>query len=121
MRPTSKKRKKALPNGLMRVLFAALVLCAIVALSAGMTTLLQPPNLYVLAEPTDSAPTADPTPSPEPTATPTPGRSMRPLAHSMVMAAQTSSPKRRRPPPHKARRFRPLSLRLHRPQKPRAH
>ncbi len=72
MRPTSKKRKKALPNGLMRVLFAALVLCAIVALSAGMTTLLQPPNLNVLAEPTDSAPTADPTPSPEPTATPTP-------------------------------------------------
>lgn len=72
MRPTSKKRKKALPNGLMRVLFAALVLCAIVALSAGMTTLLQPPNLDVLAEPTDSAPTADPTPSPEPTVTPTP-------------------------------------------------
>ena len=72
MRPTSKKRKKALPNGLMRVLFAALALCAIVALSAGMTTLLQPPNLGVLAEPTDSAPTADPTPSPEPTATPTP-------------------------------------------------
>ena len=72
MRPTSKKRKKALPNGLMRVLFAALVLCAIVALSAGMTTLLQPPNLDALAEPTDSAPTADPTPSPEPTATPTP-------------------------------------------------
>ena len=72
MRPTSKKRKKALPNGLMRVLFAALALCAIVALSAGMTTLLQPPNLDVLAEPTDSAPTADPTPSPEPTATPTP-------------------------------------------------
>ena len=72
MRPTSKKRKKALPNGLMRVLFAALALCAIVALSAGMTTLLQPPNLDVLAEPTDSAPTADPTPSPEPTVTPTP-------------------------------------------------
>ena len=72
MRPTSKKRKKALPNGLMRVLFAALALCAIVALSAGMTTLLQPPNLDVLAEPTGSAPTADPTPSPEPTATPTP-------------------------------------------------
>ena len=72
MRSTSKKRKKALPNGLMRVLFAALALCAIVALSAGMTTLLQPPNLDVLAEPTDSAPTADPTPSPEPTATPTP-------------------------------------------------
>ena len=72
MRPTSKKRKKALPNGLMRVLFAALALCAIVAFSAGMTTLLQPPNLDVLAEPTDSAPTADPTPSPEPTATPTP-------------------------------------------------
>lgn len=72
MRPTSKKRKKALPNGLMRVLFAALALCAIVALSAGMTTLLQPPNLDVLAEPTDSAPTADPTPSSEPTATPTP-------------------------------------------------
>lgn len=72
MRSTSKKRKKALPNGLMRVLFAALVLCAIVALSAGMTTLLQPPNLDVLAEPTDSAPTADPMPSPEPTATPTP-------------------------------------------------
>lgn len=72
MRPTSKKRKKALPNGLMRVLFAALALCAIVALSAGMTTLLQPPNLDVLAEPTDSAPTVDPTPSPEPTATPTP-------------------------------------------------
>ena len=72
MRPTSKKRKKALPNGLMRVLFAALALCAIVALSAGMTTLLQPPNLDALAEPTDSAPTADPTPSPEPTATPTP-------------------------------------------------
>ena len=72
MRPTSKKRKKALPNGLMRVLFAALALCAIVALSAGMTTLLQPPNLDVLAEPTDSAPTADPTPSPEPTATPSP-------------------------------------------------
>ena len=72
MRPTSKKRKKALPNGLMRVLFAALALCAIVALSAGMTTLLQPPNLDVLAEPTDSAPTADPMPSPEPTATPTP-------------------------------------------------
>ena len=72
MRPTSRKRKKALPNGLMRVLFAALALCAIVALSAGMTTLLQPPNLDVLAEPTDSAPTADPTPSPEPTATPTP-------------------------------------------------
>lgn len=72
MRPTSKKRKKALPNGLMRVLFAALALCAIVALSAGMTTLLQPPNLDVLAEPTDSSPTADPTPSPEPTATPTP-------------------------------------------------
>ena len=72
MRSTSKKRKKALPNGLMRVLFAALALCAIVALSAGMTTLLQPPNLDVLAEPTDSAPTADPMPSPEPTATPTP-------------------------------------------------
>lgn len=72
MRPTFKKRKKALPNGLMRVLFAALALCAIVALSAGMTTLLQPPNLDVLAEPTDSAPTTDPTPSPEPTATPTP-------------------------------------------------
>ena len=72
MRPTSKKRKRALPNGLMRVLFAALALCAIVALSAGMTTLLQPPNLDVLAEPTDSSPTADPTPSPEPTATPTP-------------------------------------------------
>ena len=72
MRPTSKKRKKALPNGLMRVLFAALALCAIVAFSAGMTTLLQPPNLDVLAEPTDSAPTADPTLSPEPTATPTP-------------------------------------------------
>ena len=72
MRPSSKKRKKALPNGLMRVLLAALALCAIVALSAGMTTLLQPPNLGVLAEPTDSAPTADPTPSPEPTATPTP-------------------------------------------------
>ena len=72
MRPTSKKRKKALPNGLMRVLFAALALCAIVALSAGMTTLLQPPNLDVLAEPTDSAPTVDPTPSPDPTATPTP-------------------------------------------------
>lgn len=72
MRPTSKKRKKALPNGLMRVLFAALALCVIVALSAGMTTLLQPPNLDVLAEPTNSAPTADPTPSPEPTATPTP-------------------------------------------------
>ena len=72
MRPSSKKRKKALPNGLMRVLPAALALCAIVALSAGMTTLLQPPNLGVLAEPTDSAPTADPTPSPEPTATPTP-------------------------------------------------
>ena len=54
------------------VLFAALALCSIVALSAGMTTLLQPPNLDVLAEPTDSAPTADPTPSPEPTATPTP-------------------------------------------------
>ena len=72
MRPSSKKRKKALPNGLMRVLLAALALCAIVALSAGMTTLLQPPNLGVLAEPTDSAPTADPTPSPEPTTTPTP-------------------------------------------------
>ena len=72
MRPSSKKRKKALPNGLMRVLLAALALCAIVALSAGMTTLLQPPNLGVLAEPTDSAPTADLTPSPEPTATPTP-------------------------------------------------
>ena len=72
MRPTSKKRKKALPNGLLRVLLAALALCAIVALSAGMTTLLQPPNLGVLAEPTDSAPTADPTPSPEPTTTPTP-------------------------------------------------
>ena len=72
MRPSSKKRKKALPNGIMRVLLAALALCAIVALSAGMTTLLQPPNLGVLAEPTDSAPTADPTPSPEPTATPTP-------------------------------------------------
>lgn len=72
MRPSSKKRKKALPNGLMRVLLAALALCAIVALSAGMTTLLQPPNLGVLAEPTDSAPTAEPTPSPEPTATPTP-------------------------------------------------
>ena len=72
MRPSSKKRKKALPNGPMRVLLAALALCAIVALSAGMTTLLQPPNLGVLAEPTDSAPTADPTPSPEPTATPTP-------------------------------------------------
>ena len=72
MRPSSKKRKKALPNGLMRVLLAALALCAIVALSAGMTTLLQPPNLGVLAEPTDSAPTADPTPSPEPTATTTP-------------------------------------------------
>ena len=72
MRPSSKKRKKALPNGIMRVLLAALALCAIVALSAGMTTLLQPPNLGVLAEPTDSAPTADPTPSPEPTTTPTP-------------------------------------------------
>ena len=106
--PAKKAKKKNAQSAFKRVLFAALALCAIVAFSAGMTTLLQPPNLDVLAEPTDSAPTADPTPSPEPTATPTP-------------AAQTSSPKRRRPTPHKARRFRPPSLRLHRPQKPRAH
>lgn len=66
------KKKNAQSAAFMRVLFAALALCAIVAFSAGMTTLLQPPNLDVLAEPTDSAPTADPTPSPEPTATPTP-------------------------------------------------
>ena len=66
------KKKNAQSGAFMRVLFAALALCAIVAFSAGMTTLLQPPNLDVLAEPTDSAPTADPTPSPEPTATPTP-------------------------------------------------
>ena len=71
--PAKKAKKKNAQSGaFMRVLFAALALCAIVALSAGMTTLLQPPNLDVLAEPTDSAPTADPTPSPEPTATPTP-------------------------------------------------
>lgn len=71
--PAKKTKKKNAQSGaFMRVLFAALALCAIVAFSAGMTTLLQPPNLDVLAEPTDSAPTADPTPSPEPTATPTP-------------------------------------------------
>lgn len=71
--PAKKAKKKNAQSGaFMRVLFAALALCAIVALSAGMTTLLQPPNLDVLAEPTDSSPTADPTPSPEPTATPTP-------------------------------------------------
>ena len=71
--PAKKAKKKNAQSGaFMRVLFAALALCAIVALSAGMTTLLQPPNLDVLAEPTDSAPTADPTPSPEPTVTPTP-------------------------------------------------
>lgn len=71
--PAKKAKKKNAQSGaFMRVLFAALALCAIVALSAGMTTLLQPPNLDALAEPTDSAPTADPTPSPEPTATPTP-------------------------------------------------
>lgn len=71
--PAKKAKKKNAQSGaFMRVLFAALALCAIVAFSAGMTTLLQPPNLDVLAEPTDSAPTADPTPSPEPTATPTP-------------------------------------------------
>lgn len=71
--PAKKAKKKNAQSGaFMRVLFAALALCVIVALSAGMTTLLQPPNLDVLAEPTDSAPTADPTPSPEPTATPTP-------------------------------------------------
>lgn len=71
--PAKKAKKKNAQSGaFMRVLFAALALCAIVAFSAGMTTLLQPPNLDVLAEPTGSAPTADPTPSPEPTATPTP-------------------------------------------------
>lgn len=71
--PAKKAKKKNAQSGaFMRVLFAALALCAIVSFSAGMTTLLQPPNLDVLAEPTDSAPTADPTPSPEPTATPTP-------------------------------------------------
>lgn len=71
--PAKKAKKKNAQSGtFMRVLFAALALCAIVAFSAGMTTLLQPPNLDMLAEPTDSAPTADPTPSPEPTATPTP-------------------------------------------------
>lgn len=71
--PAKKAKKKNAQSGaFMRVLFAALALCAIVAFSAGMTTLLQPPNLDVLAEPTDSAPTADPTPSPEPTVTPTP-------------------------------------------------
>ena len=71
--PAKKAKKKNAQSGaFMRVLFAALALCAIVAFSAGMTTLLQPPNLDVLAEPTDSAPTANPTPSPEPTATPTP-------------------------------------------------
>lgn len=71
--PAKKAKKKNAQSGaFMRVLFAVLALCAIVAFSAGMTTLLQPPNLDVLAEPTDSAPTADPTPSPEPTATPTP-------------------------------------------------
>ena len=71
--PAKKAKKKNAQSGaFMRVLFAVLALCAIVALSAGMTTLLQPPNLDVLAEPTDSAPTADPTPSPEPTVTPTP-------------------------------------------------
>ena len=71
--PAKKAKKKNAQSGaFMRVLFAALALCAIVSFSAGMTTLLPPPNLDVLAEPTDSAPTADPTPSPEPTATPTP-------------------------------------------------
>lgn len=70
--PAKKAKKKNAQSAFKRVLFAALALCAIVALSAGMTTLLQPPNLDVLAEPTDSAPTADPTPSPEPTVTPTP-------------------------------------------------
>lgn len=70
--PAKKAKKKNAQSAFKRVLFAALALCAIVAFSAGMTTLLQPPNLDVLAEPTDSAPTADPTPSPEPTATPTP-------------------------------------------------
>ena len=71
--PAKKAKKRNAQSGaFMRVLFAALALCAIVALSAGMTTLLQPPNLDVLAEPTDSAPTVEPTPSPEPTATPTP-------------------------------------------------
>ena len=70
--PAYKAKKKNAQSAFKRVLFAALALCAIVALSAGMTTLLQPPNLDVLAEPTDSAPTADPTPSPEPTVTPTP-------------------------------------------------
>lgn len=70
--PAKKAKKRNAQSAFKRVLFAALALCAIVALSAGMTTLLQPPNLDVLAEPTDSAPTADPTPSPEPTATPTP-------------------------------------------------
>ena len=72
MRPAPKKKKKSSSNAFMRVLFAALALCAIVALSAGMTTLLQKPALDVLAEPTDSAPTPEPTPSPEPTVTPTP-------------------------------------------------
>ena len=70
--PAKKAKKKNAQSAFKRVLFAALALCAIVAFSAGMTTLLQPPNLDVLAEPTDSAPTADPTPSPEPTVTPTP-------------------------------------------------
>ena len=72
MRPAPKKKKKDSSNAFMRVLFAALALSAIVALSAGMTTLLQKPTLDVLAEPTDSLPTPDPTPSPEPTVTPTP-------------------------------------------------
>lgn len=72
MRPAPKKKKKDSSNAFMRVLFAALALSAIVALSAGMTTLLQKPALDVLAEPTDSLPTPDPTPSPEPTVTPTP-------------------------------------------------
>ena len=70
--PAKKAKKRNAQSAFKRVLFAALALCAIVAFSAGMTTLLQPPNLDVLAEPTDSAPTADPTPSPEPTVTPTP-------------------------------------------------
>ena len=117
--PAKKAKKKNAQSAFKRVLFAALALCAIVALSAGMTTLLQPPNLDVLAEPTDSAPLTQRLPLSRPSLRRP--RSMRPLAHSMVTAAQTSSPKHRPPIQPNPHRFRPLNLRLRRLQKPHAH
>lgn len=70
MKQSRRRRKSALMQPMLRVALAALALIAIVTASAGLSTLMRPPNLDLTAQPAEETP--EPTPSPDPTITPTP-------------------------------------------------